>query len=94
MRVDFDMLGVAAVSAMTTPSSWIAEVSPSFQRDGIRWLVLECSPGTGGWFLFGLESRDAPSQFDNWYEDADMARMQALEDWGISVDGWRERPPG
>lgn len=74
---------------MTGHPRLIAEVPEPFRRQGVRWLVLQYAPETGGWFLFGHESRESPSEFDNWYEDPAIARIQALEDWGVTSEAWQ-----
>jgi hypothetical protein len=63
-----------------------------FRRDTIQWLVLEFAPETGGWFLFGHAERGEPSEFDNWYEDEGPAREQALDDWGVTEEDWKDYP--
>lgn len=77
---------------MTPSSRFVARVPELFHREQVAWLVLEFAPETGGWFLFGHADPDEPSVFDNWYENQAVAREQALEDWGVTQDDWKEFP--
>lgn len=75
---------------MTTTRRFIAEVSPAYRAQEIRWLVLEHdTQDSGGWFLYGHRKLDEASEFDNWYQTRDEAEQDAVTQWGVPPTSWR-----
>jgi hypothetical protein len=72
-----------------------AQISSEFQKQGLKWLVLEDDPlGTGGWFIYLHESLEAPCKFDNWYESEDLALSHAEQIWNVKPEDWQTLPGG
>ena len=65
-----------------------AQVPEAYQKQGIRWLVLE-EEVEGGWFLFMLEDLSGPPTFDSYCLLRNQAEQQAASEWGVSTADWK-----
>lgn len=64
--------------SMNTNQKWITNVPKQFQKQGVRFLVLEeDKEDTKGWFLFGHRDLDEGSIFDSWHAKLEEAKMEA-----------------
>jgi hypothetical protein len=67
----------------------IASVPIEFQKDGIKWLILEHGIDTSkGYFLYLHESLDEEATYDEWYGTLEKAENAAKSDWGIEKEDW------
>ena len=67
-----------------------AEVPTECRLSGIRWLVLEHDPGSGGWLLFGHRILSEASEFDSWHLTRDEALREAEIQWGVRPEDWHD----
>ena len=68
----------------------VAPVPKEFEKQGIRWVVIESdAEESGGVFIFLHSSLDQPCEFDDWYETMEIAETEALRGWGVGPNSWR-----
>ena len=61
-----------------------------YQREGIKFLVLERDPCGGiGWFIYLHKSLEEPCFADEWYEDKSQAENVAVLSYGVTPVMWK-----
>jgi hypothetical protein len=67
-----------------------ASVPSEYQRQGIKFLVLEYDAlDTKGWYLFLHASMEEGCLYDNWYENKKSAEYSARIYYNITHDMWK-----
>lgn len=70
-----------------------AEIPPSRQEDGLRWLVILRNPNTGFCWLYSNVSPDESTYYDDWLMDRDEALEKAENRWGVKCSDWKPWTP-
>ncbi|HRZ42741.1 MAG TPA: hypothetical protein P5228_08585 [Bacteroidales bacterium] len=60
-------------------------------EDEIRYLVIEHDKDDSlGYFLFGFKEMEQPCEFDMWFLDLETAMNQALDDYNVQYQEWKD----
>jgi hypothetical protein len=57
----------------------------------IRYLIIESDHDDSlGYFLFGYTTMSQECEFDMWFQNLEIAKNQALIDYGVQKHSWKD----
>lgn len=69
-----------------------AYIPEEYQRQNIQWAIISPdSLKTGGIFLFLCQGLTGSCLYDFWFENLEIAKEWATENYGIKVENWRTK---